>query len=254
MSTGGSGHGADTASVCDTPATTGGEGPNSGPSALQVLVIDLGGTSATLWMTGVAAPRSIPTGPGFTPDQLVWSVSQTAADWSYERISFGYPGAVRDGAIGREPHNLGIGWRSYDFAAAFRLPLRLINDAAMQALGCYRGGRLLYLGFGTGMGSAMVIEGVVQPMHLSSLPYRSKLTFGDHLANRGLEQMGLGAWRRAATAAVRVLSAALEPDDVVLGGGNARLLDDLPPGTRLAPDNDAFIGGYRLWAGADAEV
>ena len=168
--------------------------PGRGLAAMRVLVIDLGGTSATLWTTGVAAPRSLPTGQGFTPDHLVREVTRATADWPYDRISFGYPGAVRDGAIRREPHNLGIGWQSYDFAAAFGRPLRLINDAAMQALGCYRGGRLLYLGFGTGMGSAMVIDGVVQPMHLSGLPYRSGLTFGDHLAS-GLAARGVG--RRA---------------------------------------------------------
>jgi polyphosphate glucokinase len=186
---------------------------------MNVLVIDVGGTSVKILATGQEAPRKFPSGPKLTPEQMVAGVAQTAAGWDYEAVSVGYPGPVLQGRPVSDPVNLGPGWVGFDFAAAFARPVKVVNDAAMQALGSYEGGKMLFLGLGTGLGSAMIVGGVVEPMELGHLPYR-KATFEDYVGIRGLERLGKKKWRRAVADVVARLRAALEPDSVVLGGGN----------------------------------
>jgi predicted NBD/HSP70 family sugar kinase len=177
---------------------------------------------------------------------MVAGVLDATADWSYDAVSIGFPGPVMRGQAVCEPHNLGMGWLGFDFAAAFGCPVKLINDAAMQALGSYEGGKMLFLGLGTGLGSAFVVDGKVEPMELAHLPYR-KATYEDYVGRRGLKRMGVKKWRRHVLAVVSLLTAALRPEYVVLGGGNARKLKDLPPGCRLGANSNAFEGGFRLW-------
>jgi polyphosphate glucokinase len=182
-----------------------------------------------------------------TAAQMVSAVASLTADWAYDVVSLGYPGPVVHGAPIKEPANLGPGWVGFDFDAAFGKPTRIINDAAMQALGAYAGGRMLFLGLGTGLGSAMIVDGAVAPMELAHLPYRNRRTYEDYVGLRGLERRGKKKWRREVFAVVAELAAALGPDYVVLGGGNARLLQTLPPNARLGKNADAFAGGFRLW-------
>jgi polyphosphate glucokinase len=177
---------------------------------------------------------------------MVPGVQQLAAEWKYEAVSIGYPGPVLKGRLAAEPHNLGVGWMGFDFEAAFKCPVRLINDAAMQALGGYESGRMLFLGLGTGLGSALIVEGIVQPLELAHLPYK-KGTFEDYVGLRGLEREGKKKWRSYVEDIVARLIAALEPDDVVLGGGNVKKLKGLPPGCRAGSNASAFRGGFRLW-------
>ena len=186
---------------------------------MNVLVIDIGGTSVKLLATGRDAPRKFPSGPGLTPGRMVGGVVQAAAGWDYEAVSIGYPGPVMHGRPVSDPVNLGPGWVGFDFAAAFGRPAKVVNDAAMQALGSYEGGKLLFLGLGTGLGSALIADGVIEPMELAHLPYR-KATFEDYVGIRGLKRLGKKKWRRAVADVVARLRAALEPDSVVLGGGN----------------------------------
>jgi polyphosphate glucokinase len=181
-----------------------------------------------------------------TPQQMVEDVRKAAADWKYDLVSIGYPGAVVDGRILTEPHNLGRGWVGFNFESAFGCPVKLLNDAAMQALGSYKGGRMLFLGFGTGLGSAMIIDGMLQPMELAHLPYR-KGTYEDYVGLRGLEKYGKKQWVKYVFDVTERLTAALEPDDVVLGGGNAKKLKKLPPKCRAGNNANAFLGGFRLW-------
>lgn len=214
--------------------------------ATNILVIDVGGTHVKIFATGQRVPRDFVSGPSLTATQMVDGVKKLAADWKYDVVAIGYPGPVlRDRPVA-EPHNLGAGWISFDYARAFGCPVKIINDAAMQALGAYRGGKMLFLGLGTGLGSAMIIEGIVEAMELGHLPYRKK-TYEDYVGLRGLQKFGKKKWRKYVDDVVERLVAALEPEDVVIGGGNAVLLKQLPAGARLGSNADAFAGGFRLW-------
>jgi polyphosphate glucokinase len=213
---------------------------------VDVLVIDIGGTHVKLLATGQDEPRAFVSGPTLTPRQMVAGVKKLARGWKYQAISMGYPGPVLHGRVVAEPHNLGRGWVAFDYRAGFGRPVKIINDAAMQALGSYKGGKMLFLGLGTGLGSALVVDGIVEPMELGHLPYR-KGTYEDYVGQRGLEQRGKKKWRRHVAEVVAGLIAALEPDDVVLGGGNVRKLKELPAGCRAGDNANAFVGGGRLW-------
>jgi polyphosphate glucokinase len=226
------------------------EGALAEESCMKVLVVDVGGTNIKILATGQEAPRKFPSGPEMTPEQMVAGVKQAAEGWDYDVVAIGYPGPVVRGRPVVEPFNLGPGWVGFDFEAAFGRPVKLLNDAAMQALGSYEGGRMLFLGLGTGLGSALVMDGVLEPMELAHLPYR-KHTFEDYVGARGMRKLGRKKWRRCVEDVVQHLTAALEPDYVVLGGGNVKKLKRLPPGGRLGKNTNAFLGGFRLWEGAD---
>jgi predicted NBD/HSP70 family sugar kinase len=220
---------------------------------MNVLVIDIGGTNVKLLATGQAEPRKFPSGPKMTPQQMVSGVKEVAAGWSYDVVSIGYPGRVRHGQVISEPKNLGPGWVGFNFEAAFDCPVKLINDAAMQALGSYKGGTLLFLGLGTGLGSALVVEGTVVPMEWAHLSYRRR-TYEDHVGDRGLKRLGKKKWAQHVAFGVSRLVEALLPDDIVLGGGNAKKLRKLPQGCRLGSNANAFLGGFRLWEGSQASI
>jgi polyphosphate glucokinase len=213
---------------------------------MKVLAIDVGGTHVKILATGEDEVRKFASGPAMTPKQMVAGVRELAEGWRFDAVSIGYPGPVLHGHPIAEPHHLGPGWVGFDFRRAIGCPVRLMNDAAMQALGSYRGGRMLFLGLGTGLGSAMVVNGIVEPMELGHLPYK-KGVYEDYVGALGLAKHGKGKWRRHVADVVRLLIAALEPDDVVLGGGNAKELKELPQGCRLGDNTDAFLGGFRLW-------
>ncbi len=216
--------------------------------APKVLVVDVGGTNIKVLATGERYPRKTPSGPTMTPRKMVRNVKRLTRGWKYDRVSIGYPAPVIHGRPLREPHNLGDGWVGFDFARAFGCPVRVINDAAMQALGSYRGGRMLFLGLGTGLGSAMISGGFLEPMELAHLPYKKNLTYEDYVGKRGLQRLGKKKWRRTVANVVQQLKEALEADYVVVGGGNAKNLKKLPPGARLGDNKNAFLGGFRLWA------
>ena len=213
---------------------------------MKTLVIDIGGTHVKILSAGEKIHREIPSGPKLTARRMVSAVKKLAGVWEYDVISIGYPGVVVHGRPVLEPHNLGTGWVGFDFSAAFKRPVKVINDAAMQALGAYKRGRMLFLGLGTGLGSAMVVDGLVVPMELAHLPYK-KTTFEDYVGIRGLKKHGKKKWRRHVVDVVKRLSAALEPSDVVIGGGNVHKLKQLPPGCRAGDEANAFMGGFRLW-------
>jgi polyphosphate glucokinase len=212
----------------------------------SVLVIDVGGTAVKILASGHKVHRAFPSGPKMTPKQMVSGVEQHLAGWTYEAVSIGYPGPVLRGRPIAEPHNLGGGWIGFDFEKAFGRPVKLINDAAMQALGSYQGGKMLFLGLGTGLGSTMIVDGIVEPMELGHLPYK-KGTYEDYVGHAGLERHGKKKWRRHVADVVTRLIAALEPDETVIGGGNARKLKTLPPHCRAGDNANAFRGGFRLW-------
>jgi polyphosphate glucokinase len=217
---------------------------------MNILVIDVGGTHIKLLVTGENEPHKFESGPDMTPEQMVAGVKELAHDWHYEGVSFGYPGPVLHNKPVAEPHNLGKGWVGFDYSGALGCPVRVINDAAMQALGSYRGGKLLFLGLGTGLGTAMIVDGIIEPMELGHLQYK-RGTYEDYVGLRGLKRFGKKKWRKLVADVVERLVAALEPDDVVLGGGNVKKLKELPPGCRLGENTNAFTGGFRLW---DADV
>jgi polyphosphate glucokinase len=217
------------------------------PKSPKVLVIDVGGTNVKLLATGRTAPVKIPSGPTLTPSNMVGIVKEAAHDWKFDCITLGYPGPIINGHPLREPHNLGAGWVGFNFTKAFGCPVKLINDAAMQALGSYKGGRMLFLGLGTGLGSAMIADGILEPMELAHLIYKNGKTYEDYLGLRGLERLGKKKWRHHVAKVTETLKASLEADYVVLGGGNSKKLKELPPGTRLGNNENAFIGGFRLW-------
>src|SRR3954463_11681746 len=210
---------------------------------MKVLAIDIGGTSVKVLASGQPEPRQLASGPSLTPQQMVDGVKLLAADWQYDVVTIGYPGPILSGRIVLEPWNLGRGWVGFDFQTAFGRPVRLINDAAMQALGSYNGGKMLFLGLGTGLGWCMVVDGIVEPMELGHLPYRDA-TFEDYVGVRGLDRFGKELWRRHVADVVARLIAALEPDDVVLGGGNVNNLNELPPGCRAGDNSNAFVGAF----------
>jgi polyphosphate glucokinase len=213
---------------------------------MDVLAIDIGGTHVKIFATGQHEQREFESGPKLTPESMVAGVKKLARDWKYELVSIGYPGRVRFNRPIAEPRNLAKGWIGFNFEAAFQRPVRVINDAAMQALGSYRGGTMLFLGLGTGLGSAMVVEGVVVPFELGQLSYK-KGTVEDYLGLRGLQRLGKKKWRQGVADFVNHLVPALQLDDVVLGGGNVKKLKALPEGCRGGDNVNAFLGGFRLW-------
>jgi polyphosphate glucokinase len=213
---------------------------------MNVLVVDVGGTHVKILASGQEEHRELPSGPTLTAEQMVREVKELAEDWKYDAVSIGYPGPVWHGRPVAEPHNLAAGWVGFDYGAAFGCPVKVINDAAMQALGSYKGGKMLFLGLGTGLGSAMILDGIVEPMELGHLPYR-KGTYEDYLGIRGLERRGKKKWCQDVADVVALLTAALEPDEVVLGGGNVKKLKELPPHCRAGDNANAFLGGFRLW-------
>jgi polyphosphate glucokinase len=219
---------------------------------MNVLVIDVGGTNIKLKLQNGEEIRKIPSGPALSGQHMVNAVRQVTADWTYDVITIGYPGPVIKGSIALEPVNLGKGWLGFDFAEAFGKPVRIINDAAMQALGSYQGGRMLFLGLGTGLGSTMIIDGVIAPMEVGHLPYKKGRTFEEYVGVAAMKRIGRRKWQAAVFDVVRRLSNALIPDYVVLGGGNVKKLDELPPNCRAGDNDNAFVGGVRLWEGAVA--
>ena len=218
----------------------------------RVLSIDVGGTHVKVLATGRRTAVHIPSGPRMTARGMVNAVKQTTATWKYDVVSIGFPGPVLHGKPVAEPKNLGGGWVGFDFRKAFRKPVKMVNDAAMQALGSYRGGRMLFLGLGTGLGTALIVDGVLEPMEIAHLPYKKGKTYEDYVGLRGLERLGKKKWRRQVADVVQKLATALEAEDVVLGGGNVKKLDGLPPHARLGDNANAFRGGYRLWDDAIA--
>jgi len=214
---------------------------------MKIIVIDVGGTHIKILATGHKKPVKIPSGRKMTAKEMVRDVRKAAAGWKYDAVSIGYPGAVLHGKPVSEPRNLGSGWVGFNFKKAFGRPVKVINDAAMQALGSYRGGRMLFLGLGTGLGSALIVNRVLEPMELAHLPYKKGRTYEEYVGNAGLERLGKKKWRRSVGDVVLRLRTALEVDDVVVGGGNAKLLHKLPAGVRLGKNANAFTGGFRLW-------
>ena len=216
--------------------------------AMKILVIDVGGTHIKVNATSHKKQIEIPSGPKMIARKMVAVVRKLIVGWQYEAVTIGYPGLVHHGHIVGEPHNLGHGWVGFDFKKAFGCPVKIINDAAMQALASYQGKRMLFLGLGTGLGSAMIVDGVLEPMELAHLPYKKGRTYEDYVGLAGLKRLGKKKWRRHVNDVVKQLKTALEADYVVLGGGNARLLKKLPRGVRLGDNTKAFQGGYRLWS------
>jgi polyphosphate glucokinase len=215
---------------------------------VKILVIDVGGTHVKVLATGETEHREITSGKSMTASQMVDAVTKATADWKYDRISIGFPGPVVHGRILHEPHNLGTGWVGFDFARAFGKPVKLINDAAMQALGSYRGGSMLFLGLGAGLGSALIVDGVIEPLELAHLPYKDGYSYEDCVGIRGLERLGEAEWRNVVYDVVEKLKAALQADELVLGGGNShRLKEPLPGQARLGDNANAFTGGFALW-------
>jgi hypothetical protein len=233
-------------------AATGAAAKPVAPAA--ILAVDIGGTKVKILATGQTEPRKTATGKGFTPAKLVEAVRSLAHDWEYEALTIGYPGMVGPQGPRSEPGNLGPGWVGFDFATAFGKPVKMINDAAMQALGSYEGGRMLFLGLGTGLGSALITGHVVVPLELGRLPFDGGHTMGEVLGRRGLERAGKGEWRKAVEKVVTSLMSAFVADYVVIGGGNAKNVKNLPPGSRLGHNLTAFRGGFRLWCVEDVWV
>ena len=216
----------------------------------RVLVLDVGGSSVKAKITGMESRIKIASGPNMTPDSMLEQLQQSLHDYRYDVVSIGFPALIMRGHIANEPANLGSGWIGFDFAKAFGCPVKIINDAAMQALGSYQGGKMLFLGLGTGLGSVMIIDGHIEPMELAHLPYKCH-TYEYYVGKRALKRLGKRKWRAEVYAEIAVLRTALEPDYIVLGGGNARLLKELPAAVRLGGNEHAFIGGFRLWESAE---
>jgi polyphosphate glucokinase len=214
---------------------------------MRVLVIDVGGTHVKVLASGRKAHRQVESGPTMTAEHMVAAVKQLVPDWKYEAVSIGYPGPVVHNRPLHEPYNLGGGWVGFDLHTAFECPVKIVNDAAMQALGSYKGGRMLFLGLGTGLGSAMVVDNILQPMELGHLLYRKGRTYEDYVGLRGLKRLGKKRWRHHVLVVIETFQAALLPDDVVIGGGNAKRLMELPTGCRLGDNANAFVGGFKLW-------
>jgi len=214
---------------------------------VTVLVIDIGGTHVKVMSREHPDAVKIPSGPAMTPKAMVAAVRKVIKGWDFSVIAIGYPGPVSSGRPITDPHNLGPGWIGFDFAKAFHHPVKLVNDAAMQALGSYEGGKMLFLGLGTGLGTALIIDGVLQPMEMAHMPYRKNRTYEDYIGERGLKRLGKKRWRVHVNKITEQLKAALAADYVVLGGGNAKLLKELPEGARLGDNHNALFGGLRLW-------
>jgi polyphosphate glucokinase len=212
----------------------------------RVLAVDVGGTHVKILATGKKEKREVASGTGMTAAQMVSSVRKLAQDWKYQVVSIGYPGPVLHNRPVAEPRNLGAGWMGFDFEEAFGRPTKIINDAAMQALGSYRSGKMLFLGLGTGLGSTLIADGILEPMELGHLPYK-KATYEDYVGARGLRHFGKKKWREHVADVVARLTTALEPTDIVIGGGNVSKLKELPPGCRAGENANAFTGGFRMW-------
>jgi polyphosphate glucokinase len=212
----------------------------------RVLAVDVGGSHVKVLLSTGSERRRFDSAPGLTARQMVDGVLELTRDWEYDAVSIGVPAQVMAGRVVHDPVNLGKGWTGFDFAQAFGKPTKVVNDAAMQALGSYEGGRMLFLGFGTGLGSTMIVDGILEPMELGHLPYK-KATYEDYVGERGLLRLGKKRWRKEVADVVADLAAALEPESIVLGGGNAALLKELPPQARLGANENAFLGGFRLW-------
>lgn len=215
---------------------------------MKILVIDVGGTHIKFLATGQDEHRKFDSGTEMSAEQMVNGVKEAAGDWEYDVISIGFPGVVLRGRPISEPKNLGKGWVGFDYEAAFGLPVKIVNDAAMQAIGSYKGGRLLFLGLGTGLGSAMIVDGVVEPLEMAHLPY-AKATFEDYVGESGLERLGKKRWRKRVNDVIETLIKATEPTDVVIGGGNVKKLKEMPTLTRAGSNENAFTGGFRMWNG-----
>jgi polyphosphate glucokinase len=212
----------------------------------KILVIDVGGTHVKILCTGQTTPRRFESGPKMTAQQMIQGVLSLSKGWTYDAVSIGYPGAVLRGRPVAEPYELGGGWVGCDFSAGLGAPVRLVNDAAMQAVGSYEGGEMLFLGLGTGLGSTMIVDGFVEPMEIGHLPFKNK-TYEDYLGKRGLKRLGGKRWQKAVDKITQLLIKALEPDYVIFGGGNAKRLKNLPDKCRLGENSNAFTGGFRLW-------
>lgn len=220
---------------------------------MNVLAVDIGGTNVKILASGEKEPRKFPSGPHLTPREMVAGVKKLAEGWKYDVVSIGYPSMVIHNHPVAEPRNLGRGWVGFDYRAAFGKPVKIVNDAAMQALGSYKGGKMLFLGLGTGLGSTVIADGIVEPMELAHLPYR-KGTYEDYVGLRGLKKRGKKKWRQHVAKVVAQLTGALEPDDIVLGGGNVKKLKELPSGCRRGNNANAFIGGFRLWKSKKGKI
>jgi polyphosphate glucokinase len=216
----------------------------------RVLAIDVGGSHVKTRVSSGREVRQFESGPDLTPGKMVAHVHELTGDWTYDAVSIGYPGMVLHGKVVMEPHNLGAGWVGFDFRKAFGRPTHILNDAAMQAIGSYEGGRMLFLGLGTGLGSAMIVDGIVAPMELAHLPFKKGRTFEEYVGERGLKRLGGKKWRQTVKEVVEQLSTVLEADYIVIGGGNARKLKRLPKNARLGSNDFAFIGGFRVWRDA----
>jgi polyphosphate glucokinase len=216
----------------------------------RILVVDVGGTHVKFEVSGQSERREFKSGPKLSAKRMVSEVKRLTSDWRYDAVTIGYPGLVVRDRVVAEPHNLGPGWTDFDFKKGFGCPVKIINDAAMQALGSYQGGKMLFLGLGTGLGTAMIVDGVIEPMELAHLPYRKGKTFEDCVGAAGLKRSGKKKWRRQVVDVITRLIAALEPEYVVLGGGNAGKLGKLPRSVRLGDNENAFVGGYKLWENA----
>ena len=217
-------------------------------SELKILAIDVGGSHIKALVTGETQHRKFDSGPTLTAEEMAVGVRQMVEGWNYDVASIGYPGPVHGGKPALEPQNLGNGWVDFDYAAALGCPVRMINDAAMQALGSYEGGKMLFLGLGTGLGSTMIVADQILPMELGDMPYR-KRTFEEYVGRMGLKRLGRKRWRYCVFDVIERLTAALQPEYIVLGGGNVELLKTLPPNCRPGDNANAFKGGFRLWQG-----
>jgi polyphosphate glucokinase len=224
-----------------------------GNQLVKILVIDIGGTNVKMLVMGKDEPRKFPSGPELTPQRLVEGVLAATHDWDYDMISIGFPGPILCGQAIMEPNNLGAGWIGFDFEAAFQKPVRVINDAAMQALGSYNGGKMLFIGLGTGVGATVILDGAIDALEIGRFRYR-KRTLEEYLGNRGRKRLGNKKWRWHVNHVVERMIAAIKPDDTVIGGGNVKHLPELPPGTRAGSNANAFLGGFRLWQGEVAEA
>ncbi|MBK7584844.1 MAG: ROK family protein [Myxococcales bacterium] len=218
------------------------------PAARDILVIDVGGNNVKVALGDHEQPLKVPSGREMTAEQMVADVKKATESWKYEAVSIGFPGPVKSGRPGREPVNLAGGWVNLDFAAAFARPVRMVNDAALQALGSHAGGRMLFLGLGTGLGTTLVSDGSLDPLELAHLPYRKGRSYEDYVGERGLKRLGAKKWTSHVFQVVEMLRHALQADYVVLGGGQTKKLKALPPDVKLGAGNAAIVGGVRLWS------
>jgi polyphosphate glucokinase len=214
---------------------------------VNILVVDIGGTNVKIWKTGEADKAKIPSGKTLTPAALVEGVSKAAAGWAFDRVSIGYPGEVRNGVPSADPYNLAPGWVDFDYASTFKVPVRIMNDACMQALGSYEGGRMLYLGLGTSLGTTFILDNQIVPLALGHLKFKQKESFEHFLSRKGLETYGSKRWRELVAEAATTLRYAFFADYIVLGGGNAKKLRELPEHCRRGSNHNAYFGGLRMW-------